>query len=169
MAVSAPWWVRADTVFFLCEEEYVMEHVVITVEALRCYRCRAVMDPRAQCFQHELLTSVSEGHHGTSHTYALRDVCAECHAFLTQQDEDKRKKDWWWSLWMGFFMVNFFVAMAAPMVGLYPLYGALIVRGLWKWRTKRHQRLTPGQTVQQVPQTMAPSAAEEPTKSKPSS
>ena len=144
------------------------EQVVITVEALRCYRCQAVMDPRAQCFQHEMLTSVSEGRHGEYHTYALRDVCMSCHTVLNQQDEDERKRGWWRALWTFVFMANVFVAAIVP-VGLYPLYGALVVRGWWKWRTKRQQRLTPGQTAQQVLQTMAPSAAEEQTKSDPSS
>ncbi len=70
---------------------------------------------------------------------------------------------WMWAL------VADLIGCAFVPVGLYPWLAALVVRSWWKRQAKRQQRLAPGQTAQQVPQTMAPSAAEELTKSNPSS
>ena len=122
--------------------------------------------PRAQCFQHEMLTSVSEGRHGEYHTYALRDVCMSCHTVLNQQEAQRRT--WWVKFWMWAFVGNLIFTAFVP-VSIYPWVAALLVRGWWKRRAKRQQRLTPGQTAQQVPRAAAPSAASEVTKSDTSS
>ena len=146
-----------------------MEQVVVTVEALRCHRCRAVMDPRESVFQHEMMTEVSVGRHDTTHTYALVDVCRSCHDTLTQAAEEDRRGRWWAKFWVWTFVVNYIIAVAFVPASFYLWFVGLVVRSWWKRREKRQQRLTPGQTAQQVPQTMAPSAAEERTKSTPSS
>jgi hypothetical protein len=144
------------------------EHVVVTVEALRCHRCRAVMDPRGPVFRQQMMTSVSVGSHDTTHTYALVDVCQRCHDAMTKADVEERRRTWWLYFWCWAFMLNAFCAIIWP-INTYPFWAALGLRVCWKWWAKRRQRLTPGQTAQQVPQTMAPSAAEERTKSNPSS
>ena len=145
-----------------------MEQVVVTVEALRCHRCRQLMHPSEPFFQHQMMTAVSVGRHDTTRTYALVDVCQRCHDALTLAAEEKRRQDWWWYFWVWALVLDLLVNFFVP-VSIHPWLAGLAVRSWWKRRAKRPQRLTPGQTAQQVPQTMAPSAAEERTKSTPSS
>jgi hypothetical protein len=114
------------------------------------------------------MTAVSVGRHDTTHTYTLEDVCLMCHNTLTKAAEEAQRRARWRTFWILAFMGNIVLAALLP-VGLYPFYAAVIVRNGWKWWAKQPQRLTLGQTAQQVPQTMAPSAAEERTKSNTSS
>ncbi len=143
-----------------------MEQVVITVEALRCHRCRQLIHPSEPFFQHQMMTAVSVGRHDTTHTYTLEDVCEGCHVALTQAAEGVQRRAWWRMFWLCAFVVNAFFAAIYP-INIYPFYAALAVRVGWKWWAKRW--IIPNQTAQQVPQTMAPSAAEERTTSNTSS
>ena len=146
-----------------------MEQVVVSIEALRCYQCRQVMDPRVPSYRRQMKTAVSVNQRsGTTNTYELVDVCQACNEALTKLENDIRQNEWWAKFWVWAFVGNLIFTAFVP-VSIYPWVVGLLVRSWWKRRAKRQQRLTPGQTAQQVPQTMAPSAAEERTKSNTSS
>ena len=146
-----------------------MEHVVVTVEALRCHQCRQVMHPSAQFFRDQVMTSVSVGRYtDTTNTYELVDVCSECHATLVRLEKEEKQRGWWRTLWIWAFMGNIVLTACLP-VGLFPLYAAVAARVWWKWQAKRRQQRAPGQTAQRVLRATAPSAAAELTKSDPSS
>jgi hypothetical protein len=95
------------------------------------------MDPRGPVFQQERLTSVSVGSHDTTHTYALVDVCADCHDIETRAKEDERRRGWWFAVWWWGFFLNAFLAIIFP-INAYPYVAALALRGCWKlwarWR-----------------------------------
>ncbi len=110
-----------------------MEQVVVTVEALRCYRCRRLMHPSEPFFQHEMMSAVSVSRHDTTHTYTWEDVCEDCHVALIQAKEEERRSSWWWWLWFWAFFVNAFCAILYHPINLYPFWGALAVRSGFKW------------------------------------
>jgi hypothetical protein len=87
------------------------------------------------------LPSVSEScHAGTTHTYARRDVCLDCHTRLTQIEEDERRRGWWRTVWIWAFTGNIALTAFIP-VGLFPLYAAIGARVWWKWQAKRRQQV----------------------------
>ena len=147
-----------------------MEQVVITVEALRCHQCRQVMDPSAQFFRHQMMTSVSVSRYeDTTNTYALVDVCPECHADLVRLEKEEQQRAWWRRLWTWGIRGECRSHSVFVPLGPYPLCAAHRGRCWWKWQAKRRQQRAPGQTAQRVLRATAPSAAAELTKSDPSS
>jgi hypothetical protein len=116
-----------------------MQQVVVTVEALRCHQCRRLISPHEDFYQHQALNSVTVGYHDRAHTYIRADICSECHTLLVRMEKEDQQRAWWRRLWIGTLLINLIVMAFLP-VGLFPWYGALIVRAGWKWRMEHQQQ-----------------------------
>jgi len=54
-------------------------------------------------------------------------------------EKEDQQRAWWRRLWIGTLLINLIVMAFLP-VGLFPWYGALIVRAGWKWRMEHQQQ-----------------------------
>ena len=135
-----------------------MARVVVTVEALRCWQCQKLMHPTEPFVRRQMLTAVETGSRmGTVQRYERVNVCTDCHAFFEKVEAEERISRRWYTFWFWSVIVAFIGAFFTP-YSMPTLYGAIIVRLIWKWQAKRRQKSTLGQPDRRkVPPTNAPS------------
>ena len=110
---------------------------VFTVALLRCHQCQRLIAPHEPWFRQQVKTAVEVGARvGMIARYELVTLCEQCNEGEVALAVEEQNREWWRNFWIAAILVNIGMVSFLP-VGILPLYGALLVRGVYKWQSKR--------------------------------
>src|SRR5262245_18768223 len=111
----------------------ILKSAVYTVQVERCFSCHALLDPQQPPARRQMMTKVSQERGGELRRYyELVILCPICEDREVAWEVEEAHRRWCRRFWIVSFVVTWAVSVWVP-VGFLPWYGALLIRGCYKW------------------------------------
>jgi hypothetical protein len=121
----------------------VVEQIVYSIQALRCWQCQRVLAPDEECRRRQMVTAVDHGLRlGRVNRYEVVNLCVACDDAWGVVAAEEQNQLWWRRFWFCVVAVSVLLSGFFTL-GAVPLYGLIIWRLVWKWRARKRQRTIP--------------------------